>query len=138
MFATRLRRRSLVVAVVAAAGMLGACITIPAPGAPGNPGNPDPAPQPAPAQPQVVERTFNDPKVGGRWVDLCYAEGSCREQQQIDLFCQQKGYDEAVSSHSRNTVLAQTNVRLGDQSVCRSTGFGNCHRVVTVTCQRTG
>ena len=131
MFTAQIRRKALAVALVAATSMLGACITMPQPG--GNPGGGG-AP---PAQPQVQTRTFNDPQVGGRWVDLCYAEGSCRQQQQIDTFCQQQGYDSAISSYSRNTVILQTNVRLGDQSVCRSGGVGNCHRIATVTCQRT-
>lgn len=130
MLATQIRRKALAVALVAATSMLGACITMPQPGNPGGGGGTTP-------QPQVQTRTFNDPQVGGRFVDLCYAEGACRQQQQIDTFCQQQGYDQAISSYSRNTVIFQTNVRLGDQSVCRSTGVGNCHRVATVTCQRT-
>ncbi len=132
MFGAQIRRTALTLAMVAATGMLGACITMPPPG--GNPGGGGPG---EPPPPQVQTRTFNDPQVGGRWVDLCYAEGSCRQQRQIDLFCQQQGYDQGISSYSRNTVIGQTNVRLGDQSVCRSTGFGNCHRVATITCQRT-
>lgn len=132
MFTAQIRRKALAIAMVAATGMLGACITMPQPG--GNPGGGGGGGAPTP---QVQTRTFNDPQVGGRFVDLCYAEGSCRQQQQIDAFCQQQGYDEAISSYSRNTVIFQTNVRLGDQSVCRSTGVGNCHRVATVTCQRT-
>ena len=135
MFGTLIRRKAAVAAVIAATGMLGACISMPGP-VPG-PGDPDAGGGPPPTQPQVQTRTFNDPMVGGRWVDLCYAEGSCRQQQQIDTFCQQQGYDQAVSSYSRNTVVLQTNVRLGDQSVCRSAGVGNCHRVASVTCQRT-
>jgi hypothetical protein len=105
------------------------------PGNSGTPGDPVAALPPAPQVDQT--RNFIDPKVGGHFVDLCYAEGSCREQQQLETFCQQQGYDVAISSYSRNTVIAQTNVRLGDESVCGSTGFGDCHRVASVTCRRT-
>lgn len=137
MFGVQFRRKAIAIALVAATGSLGACIAMPMPNTPGI-GAPPPAPVPAPQpQPQVQTRTFNDPQVGGRWVDLCYAHGSCRQQQQIDTFCQQQGYDQAVASYSRNTVILQTNVRLGDQSVCRSSGVGNCHRVASVTCERT-
>ena len=142
MFGIDIRRTALAATLVATTGLLGACIAMPGlPGNPGNPGGPGGpgfigAP-PVDPQPQVQTRTFNDPQVGGRWLDLCYAHGACRQQQQIDTFCQQQGYDNAVSSYSRNTVVLQTNVRLGDQSVCRSAGVGNCHRVASVTCQRT-
>ncbi|MCA8908527.1 MAG: hypothetical protein KDA49_05415 [Rhodospirillaceae bacterium] len=131
----KIRRYAFAAAMVVATGMLGACVVVP------NPNIPGPTPGPGitePVPPQVQTRTFNDPRVGGRWVDLCYAQGSCRQQQQIDAFCQQQGYDRGISSYSRNTVIFQTNVRLGDQSVCRSTGVGNCHRVASVTCERSG
>jgi hypothetical protein len=98
-------------------------------------GVPQPIAGPAP-QPQVQSATFNDPQAHGRWLDVCLAEGSCREQQAVDTFCQNEGYQRATAHQSRVTPFMQENARIGDGSLCLS-GVGNCHRVTTVTCERT-
>jgi hypothetical protein len=127
------RSKGFAVAVIATAG-LGACIQLaPAPGTGG--GSPQPIATPAPP-PRVDSRTYNDPQVGGRWLDICLAHGSCREQQAVDRFCQEEGFQRATARQSRVTPFMQENVRIGDQSVCYS-GVGNCHRVISVTCERT-
>ena len=89
----------------------------------------------APA-PQVQQQTFGDPMVGGRWLDVCFAHGACREQQAVDAFCRQNGYQQAVGSQARVSAFGHENVRIGDNSVCTSIA-GNCHRVISVTCRRT-
>ena len=97
----------------------------------------DPAPTPEPPPPPRVERrTFNEPRIGGRWLDRCFARRDCREQQTVNTFCRQQGYDRSIGHQSRMTPPLQTNFRIGDQSVCRH-AVGICHRVTTVTCERT-
>ena len=140
---TRTRRRFLpglrltVIAIVGAAAVA-ACVPntgfYPYPIPPGG-GIVPPVEEPEP--PRTESRTFNEPRVGGRWLDVCYAHGACREQRAVNTFCEQQGYQTATSHQSRMTPPLQTNVRIGDQSVCRA-AIGNCHRVTTVTCERTG
>ena len=132
MLKTSIRSKSFTAAAVIAAAVLGACVPI----GPGPGGSPQPIAGPAPQpQPQVQSQTFADPLVGGRWLDVCLAEGACREQQAVDTFCQQQGYQRSTAHQSRVTAFLQENVRIGDQTVCLS-GVGNCHRVVSVTCER--
>jgi hypothetical protein len=91
---------------------------------------------PAPRPPQTQTRTFTDPQTGGRWLDVCYGHGSCREQQAINAYCQQQGFQRAQNAQSRVTPFGQQNMRIGDRSMCNSL-VGNCHRVISVTCSRT-
>ncbi|MGF1624172.1 MAG: hypothetical protein ACFCVH_04760 [Alphaproteobacteria bacterium] len=131
MLKTSIRSKSFAATAVIAAAVLGACVQL----GPGTGGSPQPIGAPAP-QPQVQRQTYNDPQVGGRWLDVCLAHGACREQQAVDKFCQQNGFQRATAHQSRVTAFLQENVRIGDQTVCLS-GVGNCHRVVAVTCERT-
>ena len=124
---TRLPRTTRLAALALLGGIvLGACV----------PTNGGFYPAPTPEPPQIQTRTFNEPQVGGRWLDVCFAHGSCREQRAVNTFCQQQGYDRSISHQSRMTPPFQTNVRIGDQSVCRA-AVGNCHRVTRLTCERT-
>ena len=114
-------------AVIGAISLSG-CVTT-------NPQNPPGAGTPKPA-PRLQRQAFSEPRVGGRWLDICLARGACREQQAIDAFCRQQGFQRAVSRRVRVAPFGHQTVRIGDQSVCTNVA-GNCHRVVTVTCQRT-
>lgn len=86
--------------------------------------------------PQTQQRSFNNPQVGGRWLDVCFGQGSCRERQAIDTFCRQQGFQRAVNSQSRVAGIGHQTVRIGDQSVCTNI-LNNCHHVTRVTCART-
>lgn len=90
----------------------------------------------ATAEAKTVSKKFNDPRVGGRWVDVCYAHGGCREQQAANTFCTMQGYEKATTYSSRVSKLGHQNVRIGDNSICTSLA-GNCHRFTKITCQKT-
>jgi hypothetical protein len=89
-----------------------------------------------PQPPRVQQQGFSQPRVGGRWLDVCFAHGACRERRAIDTFCRQQGFQRAVSRQVRAAPFGHQTVRIGDQSVCTNVA-GNCHRVTFVTCQRT-
>lgn len=98
---------------------------------------PDVAPLPPPPRPRprpVRTKVFTDPKVGGRWLDLCFAHGSCRTQQALNAFCRKEGYRTGSRPSNESSPLGHVNARIGDNSICTSTGFGNCHRITRVTC----
>ena len=125
MLGTTIRRHTARAATSLAVALLGAvaltgCIEDPGPGT---------------RPPRIETRTFSQPQTGGRWLDVCYAHGGCREQPAINTYCQQPGYQRAERSSSRVTTLGQQNLRIGDRSLCNSL-IGNCHRVISVTCSR--
>lgn len=94
-----------------------------------------PLPPPAvrsPAPPRT--RVFNDPKVGGRWLDLCYAHGSCRTQRALNKFCRMEGYSTGSKHSSEKSTVGHVSVRIGDDSTCTSTPW-TCHRITRVTCR---
>ncbi len=95
-----------------------------------------PLPSPEPARPRRVRtKVFTDPDVGGRWLDLCWKHGTCRTQQALNAYCRMKGYPGGGSKHRHeNMGLGQVSSRIGDGSLCTSTGFGNCRRITRVTC----
>lgn len=135
---TRTLRRALgpaarVGCLLAVAVGLSACVVRPGGYMPPGGGIVTPAPDPV-AQ-QVQRRTFSEPRVGGRWLDVCYAHGGCRERQAVTAFCRQQGYQRAERHTARVAPFGHTSVRIGDQSLCRNVA-GNCHRVVRVTCSR--
>lgn len=89
-----------------------------------------------PTPPRIQRQAFNNPQVGGRWLDVCFTQNSCREQQVIATFCHQQGFQRAENSQSRVTGIGQQTFRIGDQSVCTNI-LNNCHHVTRVTCVRT-
>ncbi|MDZ7668750.1 MAG: MAC/perforin domain-containing protein [Gammaproteobacteria bacterium] len=94
---------------------------------------PKPPPAAKPPPKPVRTKVFRDPKVAKRWLDLCYAKGSCRTQQAVNAFCRLKGYARATYHNSAKVKLGHTNVRIGDGSKCRAIGR-KCHRIIAVTC----
>lgn len=123
------RYRAALPFALALVGMIGltGCITTKPGSSPGAG-----APQP---QRTVQQQRFGDPQVEGRWLDICFGHGSCREQQAVDTFCRQHGFQRAISRQSRVALFGHQTVRIGDRSRCNSL-VGNCHRVISVVCQR--
>ena len=94
----------------------------------------EPLPPPAAPPPRAVRtKVFNDPKVGGRWLDLCYAHGGCRTQQALNAFCRLQGYRTGSNQRHEKSKVGHVSVRIGDDSKCTSTPW-SCHRITRVTC----
>jgi len=84
---------------------------------------------------RVSTRTFKNPKFQGKWLDMCLARGSCREQRAVDAFCRHQKYDRATSRSASKVVMMHQTIRIGDQSLCTNVA-NNCRRIGSVTCER--
>ncbi len=90
----------------------------------------------ADADAKTKSKIYNNPKVGGRWLDLCYAQGSCRTQQAVNAYCRQRGYDKAGAYKYSKSKIGHKNARIGDNSTCLAIGR-KCHRITKVQCYKT-